>query len=50
MKFTRMSRSFSKFNFKNKIVNSKFQPIDIIREICGVGGADYIESKIDNNK
>ena len=34
----------------NKIVNSKFQPIDIIREICGVGGADYIESKIDNNK
>jgi hypothetical protein len=34
----------------SKIVNSKFQPIDIIREICGVSGADYIESKIDNNK
>jgi len=34
----------------SKIINSKFQPIDIIREKCGVSGADYIESKIDNNK
>ena len=34
----------------SKIINSKFQSIDIIREVCGVSGADYIESKIDNNK
>jgi len=32
----------------NKIISTKIQPIDIIREVTGVWGAEYIERKIDN--
>jgi hypothetical protein len=33
----------------SKILDYKSQPIDIIRDVAGVSGVDYIESKIDTN-
>jgi len=33
----------------NKLINSKFQPIDIIRDIVGVSSTEYIENKIEDN-
>lgn len=32
-----------------KIIDTKFSALDIIRDITGISGAEYIESKIDNN-
>lgn len=33
----------------NKILSKKFKTIDIIKEIAGVSGAEYIEERIDTN-
>ena len=33
----------------SKIISMKTQPIDVVRDISGVWGAEYIEGRIDNN-
>tara|TARA_Y100000401_G_scaffold11824_2_gene8101 strand:+ start:2997 stop:4820 length:1824 start_codon:yes stop_codon:yes gene_type:complete len=32
-----------------KIIDTKFSALDIVRDITGISGVEYIESKIDNN-
>jgi hypothetical protein len=32
-----------------KIIDTKLSALDIVRDITGISGAEYIESKIDNN-
>ena len=42
---TRLSKSPELYK---KIVSSKTQSIDIIRDVAGLWGANYIEGRIDN--
>jgi len=39
----------NRHRLRNKIMKEKFSSIDIIRDISGISGVEYIESKIDNN-
>ena len=46
----RSASTFTNNRLYRKIINNKTHAMDVVREITGISGAEYLENRINNNE